>query len=75
MYMYIQFFILIQVEVKCVLCSRFIQDKFTVEVYQPYELLAATSESLKSSTAMLTDQSAARETFEKFDSVAANVTR
>ena len=51
------------------------QEKFAAEVYQPYELLLATCDSLKSSTAMLADQSAAQEVFDKFDNIGARVKR
>ena len=46
-----------------------------MEVYQPFESLLATCDSLKGDTAMLTNQSAAQETFKQFDGVSARVTR
>ena len=51
------------------------QQKFTVEVYEPYQSLCATCDSLRSSTAMLTDQTAAQEAFAKFDNISTRVTR
>ena len=46
-----------------------------MDVYQPYESLLATCDTLRSGTAMLTDQSAAQEAFKLFDDVSARVTR
>ena len=51
------------------------QQKFAVEVYEPYQSLCATCDSLRSGTAMLTDQTAAQEAFDKFDNISARVTR
>ena len=46
-----------------------------MEVYQPFESLLATCDGLKGGTAMLTNQSAAREAFKQFDDVSARITR
>ena len=46
-----------------------------MEVYQPYESLVATCDDVRGSAAMLTDQSAAQEAFQTFDSVSCEITR
>ena len=51
-----------------------LQERFTVEVLQPFQSLQSTSEALRSSTALLSDRAAAEAVFEKFDCVGASVT-
>lgn len=46
-----------------------------VEVYQPYQSLLATCEGVRASVAMLTDQSAAQEAFQSFDTLSSDITR
>ena len=46
-----------------------------MEVYQPYESLVATCEEVRGSAAMLTDQSAAQEAFQTFDTMSSEITR
>ena len=51
------------------------QERFHVEVCQPLESLAATCEGVRGSAALLTDQSAAQEAFQIFDTLSADVAR
>ena len=51
------------------------QSKFTTEVVQPFEEQKATYDSLKASASLLSDPSAAQETFSKFEAIANTVER
>ena len=44
-------------------------------MYQPYQSLLATCEGVRASVAMLTDQSAAQEAFQSFDTISSDITR